>query len=78
MFSLLTIYISLFIVSSFLFYMLKLVMDEINNIIDSKLIDYTERINKLEKENTNLKNLNTKSKTFNTKSSIPIIYGCFH
>ena len=53
-------------------------MDEINNIIDSKLIDYTERINKLEKENTNLKNLNTKSKTFNSKSSIPIIYGCFH
>lgn len=78
MFSLITIYITLFVVSSFLFYMLKLVMDEINNIIDSKLIDYTDRINKLEKENTNLKNLNTKSKTFNSKSSIPIIYGCFH
>lgn len=82
MFSITTIYVLLFVSSGFFLYVIKLIIDEIGNIVDKKFIDYLNKINKLEKENiklnNDLKNMNTNSTLTNKKSSIPIIYGCFH
>jgi hypothetical protein len=84
MLSVVTIYLTLFIVGTLFLYMLKLVTDEISNIIDKKFIEFANQINKLEKENIKLNNdlkilnKNSSSKNLNTKSSLPVIYGCFH
>lgn len=68
----------LFLASTLLLYVLLLLAEEINTIVDIKFVEFANQINKLEKENNDLKILNKTNNLLNRKTTIPVVYGCFN
>jgi hypothetical protein len=75
-----SVYAILFVVSFTFLYMLKIISDEIMNLIDNKFVEFTNKIEQLKKENEDLKKINkNKSLSFDYNIRTPIgMYGCFH
>lgn len=75
MINIVSIYITLFIASFILLAMIKLISEELINMVDKKFIEFTNQIDKLEKENEQLKKMNN---TFKNKKLNFVPIGCFH